>query len=127
MPNEHAIPYVPAVVIGGRLVRLCPECKQEIGERTDEDGIVSDPFAEHYTAEHREQEPERQRCYVWAGYVLPAVPLAPVGLDRLRLAVLQAGALRRDDGDVEGMKSRTVLVRNAQRARTSTVRLTARP
>jgi hypothetical protein len=66
MSTEHPTPYVPVEVLGGRLVRSCPECKQQIGERTDDDGIVSNNFAEHYEAEHREQEPERQRRYVLA-------------------------------------------------------------
>jgi hypothetical protein len=57
--------YVPAEVIGGRLVRICPECKQEIGERTDDEGLVSNHFAEHYEAEHPVVvEPERPRYYL---------------------------------------------------------------
>jgi hypothetical protein len=64
MTTEHPTPYVPVEVVGGHLVRVCPECKQEIGERTDDEGIVSNNFAEHYEAEHHEQEPERQRYYV---------------------------------------------------------------
>jgi len=57
-------PYVAAEIVGGRLVRLCPECREEIVEVTDDRGIVSDNFAGHWEAEHREQPPERQRCYV---------------------------------------------------------------
>jgi hypothetical protein len=45
---------------------VCPECKRQIGERTNDEGIVSNNFAEHYEAGHREQEPERQRGYVLA-------------------------------------------------------------
>jgi hypothetical protein len=62
--KQPPIPYVPAEIIGGHLVRVCPECKQEIGERTDDEGRVSNHFAEHYEAEHAEHEPERARCYV---------------------------------------------------------------
>ena len=57
-------PYVSAEVVGGRLVRICPECKQTVAERTDDEGIVSDNFAEHWEAEHREEPPERERCYL---------------------------------------------------------------
>lgn len=53
-------------VIGGHLVRVCPECRQQIGERTDDDGAVSNNFAKHYESEHREHEPERQRGYLLA-------------------------------------------------------------
>jgi len=58
------VPYVPAEIIGGHLVRVCPECQQQIGERTDDQGLVSDHFTAHYEAEHREQEPARQRVYI---------------------------------------------------------------
>jgi hypothetical protein len=64
MSKELPTPCVPVELIGGRLVRVCPDCKQQIGERTDDEGIVSNNFAEHYEAEHAEQEPERQRGYV---------------------------------------------------------------
>lgn len=64
MSKENPTPYVPVEVVRGRLVRVCPVCKQQIGERTDDEGMVSNNFAEHYEAEHGEQEPERQRCYV---------------------------------------------------------------
>lgn len=66
MSNAHPTPYVPVELLGGRLVRVCPECKEQIGERTDGEGIVSNNFAEHYDAEHAEREPERQRGYVLA-------------------------------------------------------------
>src|SRR5216117_4100676 len=67
MSKEHpAPPYVAVELLKGRLVRVCPECKQQIGERTDDEGIVSNYFAGHCDAEHAEQEPERPR-----GYVLP--------------------------------------------------------
>lgn len=62
--GKRSTPYVPVEVIGGRLVRVCPECRQQIGERTDNNGAVSNNFAEHYEAEHREHEPERQRGYL---------------------------------------------------------------
>jgi hypothetical protein len=45
---------------------VCPECKEQIGERTDDEGVVSDNFAEHYAAAHAEREPERQHGYVLA-------------------------------------------------------------
>ena len=64
MGEKHLTPYVPVEVIGGHLVRVCPECQQGIGERTYDDGVVSDNFAEHYEAEHREHEPQRQRAYL---------------------------------------------------------------
>jgi len=64
MSAEHPTPYVPVEIIGGRLVRVCPGCRQQIGERTDDEGAVTNNFAEHYEAEHREQEPERQRGYL---------------------------------------------------------------
>jgi hypothetical protein len=64
--NEHPTPYVPVEIIGGRLVRLCPACRQQIVERTDDDGIVSLNFDEHYETEHGEKEPERQRGYLLA-------------------------------------------------------------
>lgn len=57
-------PYVAAEIIGGRLLRVCPECLEQIVEVTDDEGIVSDNFATHWEAEHRQQPPERQRCYV---------------------------------------------------------------
>lgn len=66
MSNAHRTPYVPVELLGGRLGRVCPECKEQIGERTDDDGIVSNNFAEHYGAEHTKREPERQRGYVLA-------------------------------------------------------------
>jgi hypothetical protein len=59
-------PYVPVELVGGRLVRVCPQCKEQIGERTDDEGIVSNNFADHYGAEHAEREPERRRGYVLA-------------------------------------------------------------
>ena len=62
--SESPIPYVAAEVLDGRLVRLCPECKTTIRERTDADGMVSNNFAEHWEAEHREQPPERERLYL---------------------------------------------------------------
>jgi hypothetical protein len=37
-----------------------------IGERTDDEGIVSNNVGEHDGAEHAEQEPERQCGYVLA-------------------------------------------------------------
>jgi hypothetical protein len=64
MSKRHHTPYVSVELIRGRLARVCPECRQEIGEHTDDDGIVSNNFAEHYESAHREQEPERQRCYL---------------------------------------------------------------
>jgi hypothetical protein len=52
-------------VIGGRLIRVCPECQEHVVERTDDDGMISNNFADHYEAAHPpEQEPERQRCYI---------------------------------------------------------------
>jgi hypothetical protein len=66
MSEAHPTPYVPVELLGGRLVRVCPECKEQIGERTDDEGIVSNNFGEHYGAQHKEQEPERQRGYVFA-------------------------------------------------------------
>jgi hypothetical protein len=66
LSKPHPTPHVSAEVIGGRLVRVCPVCKQQISERTNEEGLVSNDFADHYEAEHREHEPERQRCYVLA-------------------------------------------------------------
>lgn len=66
MSNVRPTPYVPVELLGGRLVRVCPECKEQIGERTDDEGIVSNNFAEHYGAHHAEREPERQRGYVLA-------------------------------------------------------------
>lgn len=66
MSNAHPTPCVPVELLGGRLVRVCPECKEQIGERTDDEGIVSNNFAEHYGTEHAEREPERQRGYVLA-------------------------------------------------------------
>ena len=66
MSGAHPMPYVPVELLGGRLVRVCPECKEQIGERTDDEGIVSNNFAKHYGARHAEQEPERQRGYVLA-------------------------------------------------------------
>lgn len=65
MSKEHT-PYVPVELMGGRLVRICPECRQQIGEHTDAEGIASNNFAEHYDAEHAQQEPERQRGYLLA-------------------------------------------------------------
>jgi hypothetical protein len=59
-----ASPYVVAEVVRGRLVRVCPECRDEIVETTDAAGIVSDNFGAHWEATHREQPPERQRCYL---------------------------------------------------------------
>ena len=53
MSNANPAPYVPVELLGGRLVRVCPECKEQIGERTDDEGIVSDNFAEHYGARAR--------------------------------------------------------------------------
>jgi hypothetical protein len=64
MSTKHSTPYVPVEVMAGRLVRICPECRQRIGERTDDVGVVSNNFAEHYEAEHRDQEPEHQRAYL---------------------------------------------------------------
>jgi hypothetical protein len=64
--DGHPAPYVPVEILQGRLVRVCPECKEQIGERTDEEGIVSNRYAEHYIAEHAEPEPERHRGYVLA-------------------------------------------------------------
>jgi hypothetical protein len=46
MSNAHPTPYVPVELLGGRLVRVCPECKEQIGERTDDEGIVSNNFAD---------------------------------------------------------------------------------
>jgi hypothetical protein len=43
-----------------------PGVQEQIGERTDAEGVVSNNFAEHYGAQHTEQEPERQRGYVLA-------------------------------------------------------------
>jgi hypothetical protein len=66
MSGAHPTPYVPIELFAGRLVRVCPECTEQIGERTDDAGIVSNNFAEHYGAQHAQQEPERQRAYVLA-------------------------------------------------------------
>jgi hypothetical protein len=66
MPRQqqsHA-PYVPVELASGRLVRVCPECKEQIVELTDPAGMVSDNFTAHWDAEHREQPPARQRRYV---------------------------------------------------------------
>jgi hypothetical protein len=57
-------PYVAPEILAGRLVRRCPECREEIVEVTDHKGIVSDNFAAHWEEEHREQPPERTRCYL---------------------------------------------------------------
>jgi virulence-associated protein VagC len=57
-------PYVPAEVGGGRLVRVCPECREQIVETTDSAGIVSDNFSVHWKAEHQAQPVGRQRCYL---------------------------------------------------------------
>lgn len=59
-------PYVAPEMLGGRLVRVCPECRGDIVEVTDAAGMVSDNFTTHWEAEHQEQPPERQRCYVIA-------------------------------------------------------------
>ena len=64
MSKEYGVPYVPVEIIGGRLVRTCPACDRQVGERTDEAGVVSNDFANHYEAEHGEKEPERQRAYL---------------------------------------------------------------
>ena len=64
--KNHPTPYVPVEIIGGRLVRVCPECRQEIVERTDGDGTVSQNFGEHYETAHSEEEPERRRGYLLA-------------------------------------------------------------
>jgi hypothetical protein len=61
-----APPYVAAQVLGGRLVRVCPECNDEIVEVTDAAGMVSDNFAAHWEVKHRERPPEQERCYVLA-------------------------------------------------------------
>jgi hypothetical protein len=53
-------------VIGGRLVRVCPECCEQIVETTDEVGIVTDNFSVHWEDSHLEQPPERERCYAIA-------------------------------------------------------------
>jgi hypothetical protein len=45
---------------------VCPECRQEIIEITDATGMVSDNFSAHWEAEHREEPPARQRCYLLA-------------------------------------------------------------
>lgn len=50
--RETPPPVVSPEIRGGRLVRVCPSCKEEIVERTDDDGIVSNHFLEHYVAEH---------------------------------------------------------------------------
>lgn len=63
-PKRAATPYVVAEIRGGRLIRLCPECRDEIVEVTDAAGMVSDNFTAHWEAEHQEQLPERQRCYL---------------------------------------------------------------
>jgi hypothetical protein len=59
-------PYVAAEVFGGRLVRICPECREKIVETTDEAGFVTDNFSAHWEGSHREQPPERERYYVIA-------------------------------------------------------------
>ena len=83
MSSAHPSPYVPVELLGGRLVRVCPECKEQIGERTDDDGRVSDNFADHYSAEHAEREPERHSGYVLA--LQPRDDAEPrVGPDALR-------------------------------------------
>lgn len=62
----HA-PFVRPEVRDGRLVRVCPECGEEIVELTDEDGMVSNRMAEHHEAEHSAApEPEKQRSYLLA-------------------------------------------------------------
>jgi hypothetical protein len=66
MSEKHLTPYTPVEIIGGRLVRVCPECRQQIVERTDDDGVVSQNFDEHYDTEHCEKEPKRQRGYLLA-------------------------------------------------------------
>lgn len=66
MSKKHATPYVPVEIVGGRLVRVCPECRQEIVERTDDEGIVSQNFADHFEMAHGEKEPERRRGYLLA-------------------------------------------------------------
>jgi len=63
-PKRPAIPYVMAEVIGAHLVRVCPECKEQIAERTDGDGLVSNHFVEHYEAKHRELEVPKRCVYV---------------------------------------------------------------
>lgn len=83
MSSAHSTPYVPVELLGGRLVRVCPECKEQIGERTDDEGIVTNNFAGHYSAEHAEREPERHRGYVLA--LQPRDGAEPrVGPDALR-------------------------------------------
>lgn len=65
MSNKNPAPFVPAEVRHGRLVRLCPVCKEHIVEHTDEEGMVTNSFAEHYEVEHAaEPEPEVLRLYV---------------------------------------------------------------
>lgn len=62
----HA-PFVRPELRDGRLVRVCPDCGEEIVEHTDENGMVSNRIAEHYQADHpAAPEPEKQRCYVLA-------------------------------------------------------------
>lgn len=64
MSKKHPTPYVAVEVVGGWLVRVCPVCGEQIRERTNEEGLVSNNFVEHYEAAHRQQEPEPQRCYL---------------------------------------------------------------
>jgi hypothetical protein len=65
MSNTNPAPFVPAEVRHGRLVRVCPVCKEHIVEHTDEEGVVTDSFAEHYEVAHAaEPEPEALRLYV---------------------------------------------------------------
>jgi virulence-associated protein VagC len=66
MPKQRTpqVPYVPVEVSNGRLVRVCPECKEEIVELTDPEGRVGDNFTAHWQAEHSEHPPNRERCYV---------------------------------------------------------------
>jgi hypothetical protein len=53
MSKEYPLPYAAAELVGGRLVRICPVCRQQIGERTPPHAAEPASRREHKSADVR--------------------------------------------------------------------------
>jgi hypothetical protein len=87
MSDKNTVPYVPAEVRAGRLVRVCPVCHEQIAEHTDGEGFVSNMFVRHYETEHpAEPEPTPRRLYMLTPQGGPGDPqtLGELALDSAR-------------------------------------------
>jgi hypothetical protein len=66
MSEEKYPPDAVLTVHDGKLVRVCPECRERVGEQTAADGTVSDHYGDHYREAHP-PEPDPELAYALSG------------------------------------------------------------